>query len=211
MTVWLADPIAVGVYVTEQLVELPEPDRVQLAALKLPAPLLVKVTVPVGPLLVPTSVSVTVALQVVASFTATEAGVQLTLILVVRFEVTVTVVVPKLPKCVASPLYVAVIVCVPVPTAVGVYVAVQLAELPAPERVQLVGLNVPAPLLVKLTVPVGVVFVPTSVSVTVAVQLVGVPSGTLDGEQLTLVVVERFAFTVMVVEPLLPLWSPSPL
>ena len=105
------------------------------------------------------------------------------------------------------------IVCVPVPTAVGVYVTEQLLELPEPERVQLAALKVPAPLLVKPTVPVGVVFVPTSVSVTVAVQVVDVPSGTAVGEQLTLVLVERFAVTVTVtvVVPLLPLWSGSPL
>ena len=96
------------------------------------------------------------------------------------------------------------------PTALGVYVAAQLVELPVPERVQLVGLNVPAPLLVKVTVPVGVVFVPTSVSLTVAVQVVDVPGGTVEGEQLTLVLVERFV-TVTVVVPLLPLWSGSPL
>src|SRR6267143_2031230 len=132
-------PTAVGVYVTEQLVELPEPERVQLAALKVPVPLLVKLTVPVGVVFVPTSVSVTVAVQVVGCPTTTDDGEQLTLVPVERFAVTVTVVVPELPECVVSPLYVAVIVCVPLPTAVGVYVTEQLAELPVPERVQLVG------------------------------------------------------------------------
>ena len=99
----------------------------------------------------------------------------------------------------------------PVPTAVGVYVTEQLVELPEPERVQLAALKVPAPLLVKLTVPVGVVFVPTSVSLTVAVHVVDVPGGTLEGEQLTLVPVERLAVTVTVVAPSLPLWSGSEL
>jgi len=84
---------------------------------------------------------------------------------------------------------------------------------PVASSVQVVELKVPASLLVQLTVPVGVVFVPTSVSVTVAVQVVDVPSGTAVGEQLTLVLVERFAVTVtvIVVVPLLPLWSGSPL
>jgi len=54
--------------------------------------------------------------------------------------------------------------------------------------VQLVALNVPVLLLVKPTVPVGVVGL-ALVSVTVAVQVVGVLSRTLDGEQLTDVVV----------------------
>ena len=100
------------------------------------------------------------------------------------------------------------IVCAP--TALGVYVTEQVAELPEPERVQLVALKVPAPLLVKLTVPVGVVFVPTSVSVTVAVQVVGCPTTTDDGEQLTPVVVERFAVTVTTVVPELPRCVESP-
>ena len=76
---------------------------------------------------------------------------------------------------------------------------------PVASSVQIVELKVPASLLVQLTVPVGVVFVPTSVSLTVAVQIVDVPSGTVEGEQLTLVLVERFAVsvTVTVVVPLL--------
>src|SRR2546426_12841317 len=102
-------------------------------------------------------------------------------------------------------------VCVPVPTAVGVYVTEQLLELPEPERPQFAALlKVPAPLLVKLTVPVGVVFVPTSVSVTVAVQVVGGPRTTVDGEQLTPVVVERFVVTMTTVVPEPPRCVESP-
>jgi len=85
----------------------------------------------------------------------------------------------------------------------------QLAEAPVPESVQLVGLKVPVPLLVKLTVPVGVLAVPTSVSVTVAVQVVDVPTGTFAGLQLTLVEVERF-FAVTVAVPELPACLASP-
>ena len=87
---------------TEQLAELPLPARVQLAGVKVPAPLEVKVTVPVGVLAVPAPVSVTVAVQVVDPPTGTVAGVQLTVVLVGRL-VTVTVVVPLLPVCAASP------------------------------------------------------------------------------------------------------------
>ena len=80
--------------------------------------------------------------------------------------------------------------------------------LPAPESVQLELLKVPAPLLLKLTVPVGVLGVPLSVSVTVAVQVVGWPT-TDAGVQPTLVLVERL-LTVTVVVPELPLWVVSP-
>jgi hypothetical protein len=59
--------------------------RVQLAVPeKLPVPELEKLTVPVGVEMVPLSVSVTVAVQVVGEFTATEEGKQLTLVAVVR-------------------------------------------------------------------------------------------------------------------------------
>jgi hypothetical protein len=48
-------------------------------------------------------------------------------------------------------------------------VTVQVAVAPAPESVQLFeGLKVPAPLLLQVTVPVGVIGVPGDVSVTVA-------------------------------------------
>jgi hypothetical protein len=53
--------------------------------------------------LVPTSVSLTVAVQVVAWPTPTDAGLQLTPVLVERLAVTTTVVVPELPAWVVSP------------------------------------------------------------------------------------------------------------
>ena len=62
-----------------------------------PVPLLVKLTVPVGALVVPGEVSVTVAVQLVAEFTATDDGEQLTAVVVVRV-VTVTANVPELPR-----------------------------------------------------------------------------------------------------------------
>src|SRR2546425_420390 len=99
--------------------------------------------------------------------------------------------------------------CVPVPPALRVYLPAQLAELPLPKSVQLVALKVPAPLLLKLTVPVGVLFVPTSVSATVAVQVVGCPTTTDGGVQLTPVLVERVAITATVVVPELPVWVAS--
>ena len=56
--------------------------------LKLPAPLLAQVTVPVGVLVVPPSVSVTVAVQFVDAvepFNTSDAGEQLTAVAVERF------------------------------------------------------------------------------------------------------------------------------
>jgi hypothetical protein len=100
------------------------------------------------------------------------------------------------------------------PTTVGVYVTEQLLLI-APvvavvglPRVQLAKAVV-ARSAVKLTVPVGAVADPGVPSVTVAVQLVGLPTGTVAGEQLTLVVVSCLT-AVTVVVPLEPLWVLSP-
>ena len=82
-------------------------------------PLLVKLTVPVGVDAVPLSVSVTVAVQVVGLLTGSGLGVQLTPVVVVRAP-TVSINAPLLVLCALSPPYEAVMVWVPVPTAVGV-------------------------------------------------------------------------------------------
>ena len=96
-------PLAFGVKVTEQLAELPVPLSVQLAAEKVP-PLFVKLTVPVGVVATPGVVSVTVAVQLVGLPTGTEAGVQLTLVVVgCLVTVTAAAVAPEELSCVASP------------------------------------------------------------------------------------------------------------
>lgn len=86
----------------EQLAELPVPDRVQLVALKMPAPLLVKLMVPVGVIAVPGEVSVTVAEQIVCWLTTTEDGVHVTRVEVARL-LTVRLIVLELPLWLASP------------------------------------------------------------------------------------------------------------
>ena len=58
--------------------------NVQLGLLKLPLPLLEKLTVPVGVAFVPPSESLIVAVQVVGTPTLTDAGAQLTAVAVVR-------------------------------------------------------------------------------------------------------------------------------
>ena len=70
------------------------------AAVNVPTPSLVKVTVPVGVLFAPEPMSVTVAVQTVESSTATTLGAHITLVLVGR-KLAVTVVVPPLANIVA--------------------------------------------------------------------------------------------------------------
>ena len=92
MIVWV--PTELGVKVTEQvdwLVVVGE--SVQLEGVKLPLPLVPKVTVPVGAVLVPAAVSFTVAVQTVSLSTGTLAGVQLTVVEVARLA-TLTVALP---------------------------------------------------------------------------------------------------------------------
>jgi hypothetical protein len=98
-----------------------------------------------------------------------------------------------------------VIVCVPVPTAVGVYVTEQEDDVAVgvPSVQEVPGLeNAPAPLEAKLTEPVGADFVPVPVSVTVAVHTLPCETTTLPGTQLTAVVVGRCpALKVTVMAP----------
>jgi hypothetical protein len=84
------------------------------------------------------------------------------------------------------------------PAALSVNVTEQLADAPVPDRVHGEPVNVPVPVLVQETVPVGVIAVPVEVSVTVAVHVVDAPTATVDGLQLTLVVVVRGPAVVLV-------------
>src|SRR5437870_2075354 len=78
----------------------------------------------------------------------------------------------------------------------------------APPRVQLAKALL-ARSAVKLTVPLGAVAESGVLSVTVAVQLLGLPTGTLAGEQLTSVLVSCLR-AVTRVAPLEPSWVVSP-
>ena len=80
-----------------------------------------------------------------------------------------------------------------------------VAVVPLPLRVHEAGENEPAPLGVveKLTVPVGVTG-RVLVSVTVAVHVVAMLTGSVDGEQETVVEVPRKMITVVDAE--LPVW-----
>jgi hypothetical protein len=70
-------------------------------------------------------------------------------------------------------------------------------------RVQVAELKVPVLLVVKVTVPVGVIAPLPDESTTVTVQLVAVLSTTLEGEQETVVVVDLIVEATVNV-PLLP-------
>src|SRR2546425_1075271 len=100
-------------------------------------------------------------------------------------------------------------VCVPVPTAGSEERRVGKEGRSRWSREHYKKMKVPAPLLLKLTVPVGVLGVPVSVSLTVAVQVVDCPTTTDAGLQLTLVLVERL-LTVTMLVPELPAWVVSP-
>src|SRR5438445_10931243 len=79
----------------------------------------------------------------------------------------------------------AVMLCVPVPITLGVYVDVHVAGLLA---LSVHAVNVPVPLLAGVIVPPGALFVPVSVSVTVTVQAVEAFTSIEPGAQLTPVV-----------------------
>jgi hypothetical protein len=79
-----------------------------------------------------------------------------------------------------------------------------------PDRVHdAAGVKVPVELVVKVTVPVGVIAPVPDESVTVAVQVLGVLSRTLAGEQATEVLVARLVDASVKV-PLLPVCTLSP-
>ncbi len=160
-----AVPVAVAVNVTEQLPET----NAQVVELNEPAgPVSVNVTVPVGVMIVPGEVSLTVAVHEEA-WPTTTGVVQTTAVEVVR-RLTVTLAAALvLVLWVGSPLYWPVMRAVPV--AVAVNVAEQLA-VPVTPATRLHGLpvNEPVgPVSENVTVPVGVVGL-ALVSVTVAVQ-----------------------------------------
>jgi hypothetical protein len=85
----------------------------------------------------------------------------------------------------------------------------QLADAPLPLKVHGEPVNVPVPLVVKVTVPVGVGIIPGEAAVTVAVHIVAVPTVTEDGVQVT--PVETLGNgTARVAVPLLSKWIRSP-
>src|SRR5438552_3926066 len=190
--VWMAT--AFGVKLTAQLVEtapvvglvlaLPS---VQLEAEKVP-PLFVKPTVPVGALAEPGVATAAVAAQQVALPTRTEAGMQLTPVVVACVSA-VTTVVPELIVFFAATLYAELYTlslhdALPILTAQLVETAPVVGLVLALPSVQLEAEKV-SPLFVKPTVPVGALAEPGVASVTVAVQLVALPTGTEAGMQLT--------------------------
>jgi len=91
------------------------------------------------------------------------------------------------------------------PVTVGVYVTLHVPD----DNVQLVALNVPVELVVKVTVPVGVIAPVPDESATVAVQVDAWLLLTDAGLQETVVVVDRMV-DARVNVPLLPVWIVLP-
>src|SRR5439155_842092 len=209
MIVW--GPLVVGVKLTAELVEtapvvgfvlaLPS---VQLAAEKVP-PLFAKLTVPVGAVAEPGVASVTVAVQLVGLPTGTEAGAQLTVVVVACLSA-VTPVVPELRSGEHTPEYQS--GSLRVRAAVGVKLTAQMVETArmvglvlALPSVQLADEKAP-PLFVLPLLDALPISEPGVASVTVAVQLVGLPTGTEAGAQLTVVVVACLSAVTPVVPEL---------
>lgn len=144
-------------------------------------------TVPLKPL---TAVMVIVDVPELLASNVTDVGLALML-----KSVTWTVAAPVLVLCIESGLY------VPVMDAVPVVVELNVTEQLPPTKVHVEELKVPRP-VDHVTVPVGVVGLPTLVSATVAVHVEDWPMSTLDGVQVTVVLVLR-GLTVMVAEPVL--------
>ena len=160
--------------VTVHEVEAVDPVSVQVDAPSVPVPSVDQLTLPVGGILAPVSVSVTVTVQVDAVPTRTGVS-QLTDVVVDRLAVW-TVASPPLVRCFWSATYEAAIVSAPV--LLRVEVTEHVATAPEPPRVQLVEERADSPVRVQATVPVGVTAVPVSVSVTVAVHVAATPTGT---------------------------------
>jgi hypothetical protein len=198
-------PVLPPVKLAEHVAGLPLSVQLVLAG-DTPAPLAVRLTVPVGVLVVPDEVSVTVMVQLLACPTTTGPA-QLTPVVLTRLLTVAEPLAGPLPLWLVSPAYEAETPMVPV--VLPVKFAEQLAEPPLPLSVQfvLVG-ETPAPLAVKLTLPVGVLAVPAEVSFTVAVQLVAWPM-TTGLVQLTEIDVVR-VLTVIEPEPELAMWLESP-
>jgi hypothetical protein len=63
----------------------------------------------------------------------------------------------------------------------------QVADTPEPDRVHVVELKDPEPLLVQLMIPVGVLALPGAISVTNALHVAACPTWTGAGLQLTVI------------------------
>ncbi len=157
-----------------------------------------KVIVPVG-VPAPGATGATVAVKLTDCPTTDGSGEVVTVVVVAAGR-TVWVSVPLEPAKLASPLYVAVTVCVPAARALVVTLAVP------PERVPV---SVGPPEMTKVTVPVGVP-APGATGATVAVNVTGCPTTEGSGDDVTVVVVDACP-TVWVSVPTEPVKLPSPL
>lgn len=91
----------------------------------------------------------------------------------------------------------------------GVYVTEHDAAAVVPARVQ-GPVKVPLPLVVSVTVPVGVLYVPGELSVTVTVHVTASPIIADEAQDIVEDIVRTFTFTVAVAFGLAALWAASP-
>jgi hypothetical protein len=161
-----AVPEVVGVNVDVHVADAVVPLKVHVVNDPV-TPVSVRETVPVGVLVVPAAVSVTVTVQVDA-WLATTGVVQLTAVVVV-LKFTVMLVAAVLPLCVESPGYEAVTAAVP--AAGPLNVEVHVADAVVPDSVHVVNVPPVTPVSERATVPVGVVAPVLDVSVTVTVHV----------------------------------------
>ncbi|MDA4127844.1 MAG: hypothetical protein OK422_00030 [Thaumarchaeota archaeon] len=152
---------------------------------------LAKLTVPVGLIVVPESVSATVAMHVLGALTTIGLGVQFTDEEVVLVPVD-TEADALLAAWSVSPPQLPLIVMLPVLPVLGVKVREQPTLAPPPLKVQVPDEeNIPGLLEVKLTDPDGVIAVPLFASETVAAHVVALFTWTEPGTHKIDTVVER--------------------
>ena len=166
-------------------VATPAPSRVPLSVTVVTPLVMTNETVPVGtpP---PGNTGPTKAVKLTVCPTTEGSGNEVTVV-VVEAWLTVWVSVPLEPVKFASPLYVAVTVCVPAESTLVLTLAVPPESVPV---------SVGPPLMTNVTVPVGVP-APGETGATVAVKVTDCPKTDGSGDEVTVVVVDAW-FTVWV-------------
>jgi hypothetical protein len=200
-------PTAVGVYVTLHETDAPVPDSVQVV--NMPVPLDERVTVPAGVVGV-ADMSVTVTTQLVALLTTTVVGWHVIVVVVAcaAWALTCNENWPELALWFVSLGLLAVIVSVLGAVPEGVYCAEHVADAVVPDRVH-VPVNVPVPLVLSPTVPVGVMKVPGELSETVTLQIAALPTVTGDTHVTEVVVILTVTVIATLPDVLLE-WVESP-
>src|SRR2546425_526437 len=198
-------PITLGVYVDVHVAGLL---ALSVHAVNVPVPLLAGVIVPPGALFVPVSVSVTVTVQVLESFTGIELVAQLTPVVVGRVRtVRAKAVLVLLPAWIESVVFL--MIRRPPRSTLFPYTVLFRSHVAGLLALSVHAVNVPVPVLAGVIVPPGALLMPVSVSVTVTVQVLESFTGIELGAQLTPVVVVRGRTVSAKALAVLPAWIES--